>query len=83
MMWFDSDHLLLLTDQSPAFIQVIEALTYLQYNCNIIHRNICPQSILINAKGTWKLAGFHFYEKCAETEITVSAFIQSSVPNGP
>ena len=46
-------------------LKIIEALIHLHQNCRVIHRNISPQSILINKKGTWKLAGFEFMEKCS------------------
>lgn len=26
----------------------------------MIHKNVCPSSILVTKKGTWKLAGFEF-----------------------
>ncbi|KAI2801048.1 hypothetical protein BLOT_011622, partial [Blomia tropicalis] len=50
-------------------LQMTEALVYLHYTCKVIHRNISPQSILINKKGTWKLAGLEFVEKCHETDV--------------
>lgn len=51
--------------------KVTEALAYLHYTCRVIHRNISPQSILINKKGTWKVAGFEFVEKCSESDLMV------------
>ncbi|KAG7313195.1 hypothetical protein JYU34_000291 [Plutella xylostella] len=41
---------------------IIEALQYLHYTCRQIHRNICPQAIIVNKRGTWKLFGLEFYE---------------------
>lgn len=26
----------------------------------MLHRNICPESVVISSKGAWKLAGFEF-----------------------
>ncbi|XP_048488534.1 SCY1-like protein 2 [Plutella xylostella] len=43
-------------------MQIIEALQYLHYTCRQIHRNICPQAIIVNKRGTWKLFGLEFYE---------------------
>lgn len=40
--------------------QITEALTFLHYSGHIIHRNVCPSSILVTKKGTWKLAGLEF-----------------------
>lgn len=42
------------------FPQITEALTFLHYSGHIIHRNVCPSSILVTKKGTWKLAGLEF-----------------------
>ncbi|CAG9137480.1 unnamed protein product [Plutella xylostella] len=46
---------------TPEF-RIIEALQYLHYTCRQIHRNICPQAIIVNKRGTWKLFGLEFYE---------------------
>lgn len=27
----------------------------------LLHKNICPESIIININGAWKLAGFELY----------------------
>ncbi|RWS30665.1 SCY1-like protein 2 [Leptotrombidium deliense] len=53
-------------------IQITEALLYLHYYCKLIHRNISPQSVLVNKRGTWKLAGLEFTERCANGDIMVS-----------
>lgn len=45
------------------FLQIAEALSFLHNDAKILHRNICPESILINKTGNWKLAGFDF---CAQ-----------------
>ncbi|XP_028966958.1 SCY1-like protein 2 [Galendromus occidentalis] len=50
-------------------LQLTEALLFLHYNCKIIHRNVCPSSVIVNKKGTWKLAGMEFSEKCNETDL--------------
>jgi hypothetical protein len=54
------------------YLQLTEALLFLHYSCKLIHRNVCPQSVLINKKGTWKLAGLEFTEKCADGDLMVS-----------
>ncbi|XP_022248473.1 SCY1-like protein 2 [Limulus polyphemus] len=51
-------------------LQLTEGLSFLHYSCKLIHRNVCPQSIIINKRGTWKLAGLEFTEKCDETGTT-------------
>lgn len=47
-----------------AYMKIGEGLVYLHYSGKIIHRNLSPQSIIINKKGIWRLAGFEFIEKC-------------------
>ena len=42
------------------FLQISEALSFLHNDAKILHRNICPESILIKKTGSWKLAGFDF-----------------------
>ena len=44
-------------------LQCIEALSFLHCNCHYMHRNVCPSSIIITKKGTWKLFGFEFLGK--------------------
>lgn len=41
-------------------LQIIEALSFLHYSGHVIHKNVCPSSILVTKKGTWKLAGLEF-----------------------
>ncbi|GFR26694.1 SCY1-like protein 2 [Trichonephila clavata] len=55
-------------------LQLTEALCFLHYSCKLIHRNLCPQSVIINKRGTWKLAGLEFAEKCNENDIMVNIF---------
>lgn len=45
------------------FLQITEALSFLHYSGQVIHKNVCPSSILVTKKGTWKLAGFEFIGK--------------------
>ncbi|KAH9505382.1 hypothetical protein Btru_058578, partial [Bulinus truncatus] len=44
-------------------VQITEALSYLHNSEHLVHCNICPQSILLTRKGSWKLMGFGFAEK--------------------
>lgn len=48
--------------------QITEALTYLHHSGHVIHRNVCPQSIYITKKGTWKLGGLGFIRKCLQQQ---------------
>ncbi|VDN00875.1 unnamed protein product [Thelazia callipaeda] len=42
------------------FFRIAEALSFLHIDARMMHRNISPESIIINDKGEWKLAGFDF-----------------------
>ncbi|XP_017884466.1 SCY1-like protein 2 isoform X2 [Ceratina calcarata] len=52
-------------------LQITEALLFLHGTSKVIHRNICPASIIITKRGTWKLAGLEFMEKVDETPMIV------------
>ncbi|KAJ1934314.1 Protein kinase domain-containing protein ppk32, partial [Linderina pennispora] len=41
-------------------LQVTKGLEFLHQDAKIVHGNLVPASILINAKGDWKLGGFGF-----------------------
>ncbi|XP_055689243.1 SCY1-like protein 2 isoform X3 [Lutzomyia longipalpis] len=49
-------------------LQIIEALSFLHYSGHVIHKNVCPSSILVTKKGTWKLAGLEFIEHISESD---------------
>ncbi|XP_054086089.1 SCY1-like protein 2 isoform X6 [Zeugodacus cucurbitae] len=51
------------------FLQLVEALSFLHYSGHVIHRNVCPSSILVTKRGTWKLAGLEFIERMSETDV--------------
>jgi len=40
------------------FLQIAEGLGFLHNDVKLLHSNICPETIIINKNGTWKLAGF-------------------------
>lgn len=41
-------------------IQLSEGLSFLHTDVKLLHRNICPESIVINNQGAWKIFGFDF-----------------------
>ncbi|CAG5007260.1 unnamed protein product [Parnassius apollo] len=43
-------------------LQIIEALHFLHYTAHQVHRNVCPQVIIVTKRGTWKLFGLEFVE---------------------
>lgn len=47
-------------DLECVFFQITEGLTFLHNDVKLVHSSICPESILINKSGSWKLSGFDF-----------------------
>ncbi|XP_041986366.1 SCY1-like protein 2 [Aricia agestis] len=41
-------------------LQIIEALHFLHYTARQVHRNVCPETIIVTKRGTWKLFGLEF-----------------------
>ncbi len=39
-------------------VQLCDGLTFLHNEVKLLHRNISPESIIINSNGAWKLSGF-------------------------
>ncbi|CAF1193530.1 unnamed protein product [Rotaria sordida] len=39
-------------------IQLCDGLAFLHNEVKLFHRNLCPESIIINSNGAWKLSGF-------------------------
>ncbi len=42
-------------------MQVAEGLSFLHKDMKLLHKNICPESIVINTNGAWKIAGFELF----------------------
>ncbi len=40
--------------------EISEALAFLHNDARMAHCNLCPSVVLVNEKGSWKLAGFDF-----------------------
>ncbi|XP_046681827.1 SCY1-like protein 2 [Homalodisca vitripennis] len=49
-------------------LQITEALSFLHYSGHVLHRNVCPSSILVTKKGTWKLGGLEFTERMNDVD---------------
>lgn len=41
-------------------LQIAEGLAFLHYDVKLLHHNICPESIIVNQQGAWKIFGFDF-----------------------
>ena len=46
--------------QVYSFFQLCEGLTFLHDSAKLLHRNLSPDSIVLNEAGAWKIFGFDF-----------------------
>ncbi|KAJ8299631.1 hypothetical protein KUTeg_023691 [Tegillarca granosa] len=53
--------------QDYKLYEITEGLGFLHNDVKLMHSNICPESIIINKNGSWKLAGFDFFIPNANT----------------
>ena len=42
-------------------MQIAEGLSFLHKDVKLLHGNLCPESVIINASGAWKIAGFELF----------------------
>lgn len=61
---FTKDYEFLGIELKYGLLQCTEALGFLHQSCQVMHRNVCPSSIIITKRGTWKLCGFEFVGEC-------------------
>ncbi|XP_014768329.1 SCY1-like protein 2 isoform X1 [Octopus bimaculoides] len=54
------EHKLYEVEIKYGLLQLVEALAFLHNDVNMMHHNICPESIIVNKNGAWKLSGFEF-----------------------
>lgn len=47
-------------DTKYGLIQICEGLSFLHADVKLLHRNICPESIIVNQQGAWKIFGFDY-----------------------
>ncbi|XP_022911317.2 SCY1-like protein 2 [Onthophagus taurus] len=52
-------------------LQIGEGLAFLHNDVKLLHKNICPETIIINQQGAWKIFGFDF------------CVMNTSLPNSP
>lgn len=57
---FTKEYELLDIEIKYGLLQITEALLYLHGTRKVLHRNVCPASIIITKRGTWKLSGLEF-----------------------
>ncbi|KAH0557434.1 SCY1-like protein 2 [Cotesia glomerata] len=54
------DYKLLDVEIKYGLLQLGEGFTFLHTDVKLLHRNLCPESIVINKNGAWKIFGFDF-----------------------
>ncbi|XP_015597585.1 SCY1-like protein 2 [Cephus cinctus] len=54
------DYKLLDVEIRYGLLQLGEGLAFLHGDVKLLHRNVCPESIVINGHGAWKIFGFDF-----------------------
>ncbi|XP_067120588.1 SCY1-like protein 2 [Centruroides vittatus] len=55
-------------------LQVTEGLAFLHNDVKLLHHNICPESIIINKNGAWKIFGFDFCIPASNPQDSQPAF---------
>lgn len=55
-----SSHKLHDVDVKYGLIQICEGLGFLHSEVKLLHRNICPESIIVNSSGSWKIFSFDY-----------------------
>lgn len=55
-----SDYKLYDVEVKYGLLQIGQGLTFLHTDMRLLHRNISPESIIINSSGVWKIFGFDF-----------------------
>uniref|UniRef100_A0A3P8ZB85 Protein kinase domain-containing protein n=1 Tax=Esox lucius TaxID=8010 RepID=A0A3P8ZB85_ESOLU len=41
-------------------LQISEGLSFLHSGVKMVHRNLCPENVILNKSGSWKIMGFDF-----------------------
>ncbi|CAH0553723.1 unnamed protein product [Brassicogethes aeneus] len=55
-----SDYKLYDVETKYGLLQLSEGLAFLHNDVKLLHKNICPESIVINSQGVWKIFGLDF-----------------------
>ncbi|XP_059155505.1 SCY1-like protein 2 isoform X2 [Physella acuta] len=55
-------------------LQILEGLGFLHNDAKMIHRNVCPTSVILAKSGTWKLAGCEFVQQATDSQDQKSYF---------
>lgn len=62
-------------------LQLTKALHFCHQDARLVHGNLCPESIYINAKGDFKLSGLAFYVSLNKTQPAEAPNKNDTAPN--
>jgi SCY1-like protein 2 len=54
------DYSLFDIDIKYGLMQLGQGLTFLHNDAKLLHHNLCPENVIINEQGAWKIFGFDF-----------------------
>ncbi|KAG7320235.1 hypothetical protein KOW79_016088 [Hemibagrus wyckioides] len=54
------DHKLFDVETKYGLLQISEGLSFLHGGVKMVHGNLCPENIILNKSGAWKIMGFDF-----------------------
>ncbi|XP_060745144.1 SCY1-like protein 2 isoform X1 [Tachysurus vachellii] len=54
------DHKLFDVETKYGLLQISEGLSFLHSGVKMVHGNLCPENIILNKSGAWKIMGFDF-----------------------
>jgi SCY1-like protein 2 len=60
-------------------LQVTEALCYLHTTERLLHLNICPQNVIVNKRGMWKITGLGFAQSISDLNAKVSQVLAAYI----
>jgi SCY1-like protein 2 len=55
-------------DIQKGLLQLAKGLEFLHGSAQLVHGNLCPEAVVVNAKGDWKIAGFSFCGRPDDTD---------------
>lgn len=61
--------------------QISEGIVFLHNDVKLLHRNICPENIIITKRGAWKLFGFEFCSQPNSLDETPLKFSSLNIMN--
>jgi SCY1-like protein 2 len=65
-------------DIQKGLLQLAKGLEFLHTSAQLVHGNLTPDAIVVNAKGDWKISGFSFAGKPDESDTATAAPIPLS-----